>query len=477
MHYRQMYKCCLALLILCTLNVIAADLFVNGSIGSELFSSPETGFIAGMRYQMYTTVKSQTRPINVRVIALYQNEEELRQFKQPNWLTFTPTIDWASVSVRGNLYKSGPVCVLNLGNLVAEYSPYLLWLSDDLEHDFRTPKPRGVSLEKIKVGNFEVDGLSVWETLESNDSLNTIGVRVNYNRSCDAKNEFIYLNTGVRSHIQEKPHTAYSIDISRNIGIFNLGGIYASETKTETTNLIDSYISTDIDSYSLSFFYRNYSDTFNPVYRLARPEFDPQSGKYIGWNPVDKYSGLVGTQIAFFDRKTQGKNLYSSYERYHNNKDSSDLNTISFKINLPIKSSNLHFRTKLISVQKKIGLGIPDYMEKTITEILYEKPILDGLKLFINKKDIMEQYDKETYGAWGLKGNTRKGISWEAGQRILPNNKQWFNKIKYTSPSGINIQWNQATPEIEQTSKYNYDDEYKLIEWDNFVKVWVKVDL
>ena len=125
MHYRQMYKCCLALFILCTLNVIAADLYVDGSIGSELFSSPETGFIAGMRYQIYTTVKSQTSPINVRVIALYQNEEELRQFKEPNWLRFTPTIDWASVSVRGNLYNRGPVCILNLGNINAEYSPYI----------------------------------------------------------------------------------------------------------------------------------------------------------------------------------------------------------------------------------------------------------------------------------------------------------------------------------------------------------------
>ena len=329
----------------------------------------------------------------------------------------------------------------------------------------------------MKIGNYVVDGLSVWETLESNDSLNTIGVRVNYNPSSDEKNEFIYLNTGIRSHVQEKSHTAYSIDISRQIGIFKLGAIYASETKKETANLIDSHISTDIDSYSLSFFYRNYSEAFNPVYRLTRPEFDPQSGKYIVWNPVDKYSGLVGNQIAFFDRETQGKNLYSSYERYHNTKDSSDLNAINFKINLPIKSSNIHFRTKLTSVQKEIGLGIPDYMKKTITEILYEKPISEELKLFINRKDIMEQYDKETYIAWGLKGNTRKGISWEAGQRILPNNKQWFNKIKYTSPSGINIQWNNATPEIEQTSRYNYDDEYNLIEWDNFVKVWVKVDL
>ncbi len=477
MDFKPICKYWLVLLTLLALSASAADLTVDGSIGSELYSSPETGFIAGMRYQVYTTVRSKTRPINVRVIAFYQNEEEIREFKQANWLSFTPTIDWASVSLRGNLYHNGPLCTLNIGNIVAEYSPFLWWLSDDLELDFRTPKPRGISLEKLKLGNFEVDGLSVWEALEPNDSRNTIGVRIAYNPNRNSRSEIIYLNTGQRSQLQEKPQIAYSLDLTRKIGMFNLGVIYASEeNETETSELIDSNISVDVDDYKLSLFYRNYSQGFNPAYRLTRPEFDPQTGKYLGWNPVDKYSGLVGTQLLFLDNETQGKNLYSSYEKYHNIKDGTDLNIISFKINVPIKSSTIQFRTKLNAIHKEIGFGIPSHIESSITEIIYEKPLRGDLKLLLSNRNILEEDDRRVYGTYGLKGVTKLGASWEAGRRSLPNNKQWYSKMKYTSPNGINVQWNYASPEIPQTSKYDYDDEYNLIEWDNLLRIWVEVD-
>ncbi|NLY70244.1 MAG: hypothetical protein GX076_00925 [Clostridiales bacterium] len=491
----------------------AIDLSMKGSVYSEIRLLPDNNFEAGQQIRLYSElIGNGDSSIYARLWFFNQKAGELSRFDSISHLSAINLIDWVELNLNTKLG------ILAIGNYELNYSPYTISLRDNALNDYWNSNNdyRGIALKGFNLLGFSGDGFILWG-LEKNSSKNLSGISLRkdflntkietiiYNFSDKTEETIKKVREVSKGKLVEMPNELIweqlvSLGFEQNLGKFgSLSYLIAAQEQVENNYSFDVLKEakieiplTEVEKVVLG--YRDIPSNYNPLLRDRTPEFDSNTGYYLGFNPVDRYRNKVGFYASVeINQPTLTAKLFLSNMKEHKKMP----NRYLVK-ELSIFKKNNHweydFFSKLKEIQRLSNTQISDaFLNKFCRFIIRKRYPLKSLYLIpgaefryqdnfnfryqdnfnIDNKtlSLFFQCEQECFLAEvGLKkkltGKTLEGY--------------WFG-LKYLAPNGLSFHYRYTfTPDgssynLPPDGKIYYDPDYRVLEPDNIFQISVDI--
>lgn len=499
----------LPLLVLVVSAQAAVNVQIRGSVYSEIASEPSDVLRAGTRIQLYSELSS--RLGKIRLIGLNQKYDQLNTFDTFENLRLENIIDWAEVQLQGNLFPQGPPVKLSIGNVEIDYSPYVLYLKDDaLSEGYNSYLDhRGVFLHDLKGGGFESSAFVLWgfkDPLKNaiGGKINKImgrtnitGTIVDYRyRILDADQKIIaYLARMNQKSSELEWDRVQSIHISQDLTKSSSLSLFIAKQDKNTfhrfsNGQIDSskqlnalreyeFKTALAEQTNFTLGYRDVPLEYDPTFRQRTPEFDPINGKYLGYNPTDRYRDRLG----YYAKMNTGNDNVQMNIKLEAMKDHKLLATnflggeISFHADL--SNFEIDFFSKQEQVVSWLNTGIRNMVEESFTRLIVAKPLSNiSLKPGFEFRNHNKQAGIFREGTFFVIYNPRENFILDGGVRMAFSERSTKGKywgIKYQAPNGIEFLYRHTNPSTESNIKKMYDPDYRLREPENIAQASIKI--
>lgn len=499
-----MKRILLPVLVICLLAIPtqAIDVTVQGSIYTEISSEPGMDLRAGTRVKLYSEMESSGFNLGkIRWIGLDHKAGELSSFMSSSYFTLSNLINWVEVQLMGFMFPQGPLAILSFGNVEVDYSPYIISLKDDQLDDFYTSylNHRGIAVKELEFGNFNCEGFVLWGfedplknvmggKIRSDFGRTSLtGIIVDYRlRTEDAeqriRNLFIN-NQGITSELGWEQ--TRSIELAQDLG--RLGSLnltianmqqenyhrvspYSAEAVIEENTLRKYEWEIPLDrNLTVLLGYRDVPPGFDPMFRDRTPEFDPETGYYLGYNPVDRYNDQQGFYTEL-NVESDNFNLKVNLEELKDHQKSFPGTIRGMELTLLGKLASYEFDifSRLGTSQKWFSTGIRNTTQESFNRIIVSRPlkrndssIIPGFE-FRQEQDTAGERQQGIFFVRYLQGDY---LEFNAGlvQALSENTSSGnFFGLNYKAPNGLSVCYRHAFPQAARKQQYNYDPDYRL---------------
>ena len=134
----------------------AIDVYLQGSVFTEVSSQPEDLFRIGNKVKLYTELtRLGAAQLKCRIWGI--NQQELNRFDKGFQLALANMVDWVAIEVDGKLFPKGPGMQLSLGSIEVDYSPFTILLKDRAfdDYNYDHKKYYGVAMRNLYFSNFD----------------------------------------------------------------------------------------------------------------------------------------------------------------------------------------------------------------------------------------------------------------------------------------------------------------------------------
>ena len=316
----------------------AGPMGFRGSVTTEVSYTPEERWLAGNRLQLYTDIAFGTSAkAYVHLGGWLPRPDETVSFAGGGSTHAQFNIKHAYIEIDGPWLRGTPNVRTTLGDVSLGYSPYVLQLDRwdlwywDVMEDSKNPLSynrmrRGVSVESLEQKKVKGAGFLIFD---GHPDIYAYGGKIRFEQN-DTKVNTTAINYLDKKDIPsgEKPKLSdlsYSLEAETTTFGFGVKALLANnikeiafEPKKEASFNLAS-LTYPINQYcNVTFSHWNVDQDFDPIFRDRNPKYNPYTGEKLGWNPVDRYLGQVGTGIGIdiinsaFNLKLQGEQALQS---------------------------------------------------------------------------------------------------------------------------------------------------------------------
>jgi hypothetical protein len=489
-------------LLICLLLIVsgaqaAVDYKMQGSVYAEISSWPHNKLRAGTRIQLYSDFMkvNSDAGLKVRLIGLNQKNDDLTPFFFGNDLYLQNLIDWTEIKLYGKLFPAGPHLELALGNVELDYSPYTIYLRDDVLQDFSDYRQhRGIALNNIALFGADANAFAIWGF--GHQDLNMLGGKLTreFNNTTISgilldygSRNSEYIPTGIKSE------SVKSIDLKTNLGFWGevslLQAVQERESDNGSLNVVlkqSEWLLPSIAGEKLTIGYRDFPKEYDPLLRNRTPEFNSETGEYLGYNPVDRYRDQKGyystleLENSLFSLTTtlsQMKNHLPTVQNRYRTVET-QLYTSLFAWEFDI--FNIHQRQDRV-----LDTWVYNTQFESFSRLIVSRPIRRGhsfiipgaeLRAIDNDEEVSKnlaffcRYTTSDYL------NLEVGVSQDLDSSLSTETKSgyWFG-MKYKAPNGLNVRYRYTFPEVNAGRKYSYDPDYRVREPGNYALISAEV--
>ena len=489
----------------------AIDVRLKGSVSSEITALPGDVFLAGHRTRLYSELR-EGESFYARFWLLDQKAGKLSRYDAAGYLYTDNLIDWVEVKLAGNLTPKGPNVNLSMGNFELDYSPYTISLRDNAldEYGKRNQEYRGVAIKDFDLLGLLCTGFSLWG-FEKDSSKNMLGTSLSKNFNNTKVNLLFYDFSDRTELTAEKVRRAskgesvgvnneliweqlFSFELEQNLGkIGTFKGLIAAQKQVKDVHTIDILKDAKLQvplAENETFFvgYRNVPLNYDPLLRDRTPEFDADTGHYLGYNPVDRnrdrvgfYTGISVDKSAFSakvlisDLKGHGEranryltkelSLFQDFNRFEYEL-FSKIDQIQRWSNTQVSDVTLDKFCRLTVKRKfpiKAGFIMPGAQIRYKDNMMIENT---RLSLFL-QCDVQKLMKAEAGIRYKLSGDDVGGRYWIGLNYQAPNGLAFLYRYTYIPENAIE--------EIPSDGKQYYDPDYSLLEPENILQMSVSI--
>lgn len=289
----------------------------RGTFCSEVSYTPEERWIAGNRMQLFTDIAFGTSTkAYVHLGGWLPRADEFLAFDGKGSTHAQFNIKHAYIEVDGPWTTGLPPLRTTFGGIPLAYSPYVLkldrwdlWYWDVMEDPDNVLSynrmRNGISVESRE--NEKISG-ACFMFFDGKPDIYAFGGKMKFDNKGTKVivNAVNYLdNVGVLADQEpNRKDLTLSLDVSTSLGKIELS---AFRTRNEKKNSVEPAQESFVNLASLRYPINNYcylkynywsiDRDFDPIYRDRTPRYHPYTGEKLAWNPVDRYSGQIGSGI------------------------------------------------------------------------------------------------------------------------------------------------------------------------------------
>lgn len=479
----------------------AIDVYLNGSVYTEISSQPEDVLRAGNRVKLYSEiVLPGNNQLKFRIWGVNQKGDYLNRFDSSFSLSLMNQIDWIEVQTKGNLFPSGPEMELSFGNIEVDYSPYSIAVKDQAFNDYiYEPKSYyGVTIRNIKWRYFQFSAFGLTGITE-NPSKNMFGGLLEFKKNKTViKGIYLdYANRGARTIAEEESEKVFELSLERDYGWGTINCVVVSQKNNhyeqpEGTILAveDKHLLKDFafklpinDNVAVTFGYRDYPKDFNPVLRDRTAEFDDRTGIYLGFNPVDRYGDRKGI-YSIVDAEIEGFKFRADISNYENHlTNPTRYQEVGLSMCTQLKNWTIDIFGYTQNRSTFLNTNDSDLESFSFTRAVFSYPktfstakITPGIEF--RAQD--DKFDVTRLISYFVKYEVDNMLSIEGGLRqglISNSNSGPYLRFDYKSPNGLKIShYYSSAPLTKDDGKFYYDPDYRILKPDNLTKVSIEME-
>ena len=490
------------------------DVKLKGSVSSEITALPGDSFYAGHRTRLYSELKKagKSESFYARLWFFNQKAGKLSRYDAAGSLYTENLIDWVELKLAGPLTSKGPNIALSVGNFELDYSPYTISLRDNAVDEYGEPNKeyRGVAVKDLNLIGCSCTGFSLWG-FEKNSSKNMLGTSISRNFNNTKINYVVYDFSDRTDLTAEKVRRASkgervgednkliweqltSFELEQSLGkIGKLNWLIVDQEQVKDVYTIDILKDAKLqillaENEKLFVGYRDVPLNYDPLLRDKTPEFDTDTGYYLGYNPVDRYRDRAGFYTGVsIDKPTFSAKVLISALKEHGEKANRYLtNELSFSQEL--NRFNYELFSKIDQTQRWSNTQVSDVGIDKFCRFTVKKKLPVNTGFIIPGAQIRHQDNEKinnTRLSLFLQYESPKLMKAEAGIRYRLNGddvggRYWIG-FNYQAPNGLVFLYRytylpeHSISDTPSDGKKYYDPDYSILEQDNIVQMSAKI--
>lgn len=490
------------------------DLKIQGSIYSELSSRPGDLLKVGSRVKMFSELtRMGNSQVKVRIWGLNQKAGQLNRYDETSVMKLENLVDWVEVSLTGNILPNGPRATIAVGNVEVDYSPYIISLKDDRLSDYISSylHHRGLCLREMEIAGFKVSSFVLWgfnaplknaiggQISRQFGTTKLSGSIVDYRWRVDNVEQEVLQAFQNKASLNTELawQQVQSVEIAQELGSFGqCSFLIAAQDENKFFRQADSIVQSKtlnvLREYSLNLplqkdwaliiGYREIPFGFDPYFRDRTPEYDPATGHYLGYNPLDRYQGDKGL-FAKVGGKKEHLDFSLSVQQLIGLQDLSlRSQVVELALTGQVCALNFDSFSLFRNKQQWLETGVGKSNLDNFNRIIFTKPLtfksfsltpgFEWRQQFLN-------YKGDKRGTTFLRYQSSNLLTMEVGVRHAFSKEitsgTYFGLI-YRIPNGMIFNYAWSTINEVEDGKEHYDPDYRLIKPGNLMHLSVKID-